>query len=128
MHGQPHIRYTSDSYWLSRIAAQIIHFLAVFIFSSTSNTVPGGRHLFQLVQMLRSPMYRLMYIKKISKLCPEINPLHHLKIAAVATRGLEFRSCGNTVLLTGNNDRRAFFLLSRKLNYKRIFFKSLVER
>jgi len=118
----------SDSYWYSRIAAKLIHFSAVFIFSSTSNAVPRVRHLFPLVQMLCSPMYRLMYIGKISKLCTGTNPLPHLKIAAVATRGLEFWSCGNTVLLTGNNDRRAFFILSRKLNYKRIFFKFLVER
>ena len=81
--------------------------------------VPRDRHLFPLVQMLRNP---------ISKLCPETNLLPHLKIAAVATRGLEFLSCGNAVLLTGNNDRTAFFLLSRKLNDKRIFSKSLVER
>jgi hypothetical protein len=110
------------------VAAEIIHFVAVFIFSSTSDPVPRGRHLFLLVQMLRNPTDRLMYIGKISKLCPKTNPLPHLKIAAVATRGLEFRSCGNAVLLTGSNGRAAFFLLSGELNDKRIFSKSLVER
>ena len=112
----------SDSYWHSRTTAQTIHFLAVSIFNSTSNTVPRGLHLLPQVQMLRNPMYRLVYIRKICKLRPETNPLPHLKIAAVATRGLEFRSCGNAFLLTGSNDRTAFFLLSGKLNYKRIFF------
>ena len=97
------------SYWSSCIAAQIIHFLVVSVFSSTSDSVPRGRHLFPLVQMMRNPMYLLTYIGKISKLCRETNSLPHLKIAA----GLEFRSCGNAVLLTGNNERIVSFLLSQ---------------
>jgi hypothetical protein len=66
---------TSDSYWSSCIAAQLIQFLAVFIFSSRSDPVPRDRHLFPLVQLLRNPVDRLMYIGKISKLCPKTNPL-----------------------------------------------------
>jgi hypothetical protein len=126
LHWQQHKR--SDSYWSLCTAARIIRFLAVFIFNSTSDKVPGGLHLFPSVQMLRNSMDRLMHIGKISKLCPETNPPPQPENCSSCNSWSRIPVVRNAVVLTGNNERTAFFLLQRRLNDKGIFLKSLVVR